>query len=602
LRNSARAKIDFDSLENARLKVRDLALSVGIDFEPTEHGYPHFYYIDDQPQTDKDRLSIELTGNQITQFLNYAISSDIEAINIGEKQNTKIHTSKENIPGVLKKVTDYEYQLSVGADQFNVTAAWLRDLSDGFIQFDDDLLRKLPGPVSVKESQAEPNLPKKDEENTTDKPYYIGINGGKGKSLPEFVWEESESDELKKTPLNQIHQDSGAKMVPFAGWDMPVWYTSVIEEHTAVRQSAGLFDVSHMGVYQAEGPAAAIFLDSVCGNDIGRLKIGLSLYTHFLDPDSNVIDELLVYRRSCEKYLIVVNASNDDKDWAWLNAVRDGKILIDRKRPWARGFGRNVNLRNLRDAKEGMDMRVTLALQGPKSQEILFALGCDEQTRRKILKLKRTELCEAKIGKFNLVVSRTGYTGEIIGFELFIHPEKSGELWTAIMNAGEPFGVKPCGLGARDSLRTEAGLPLYGHEMGGEFNLGVGDAGFRSYVKTYKPWFIGRESFINSEIQRQGKVIRFRFNEKGVRMAHLGDPVVDKRGKTIGFVTSCAVDSEGFLTGQAYVEKKYVKIKTPIMIFQNAPEKAGKPPAKLRTGDKVSIPNGATIISRFMKR
>jgi glycine hydroxymethyltransferase len=601
-RNNTRAKIDFDLLESARLKVRDLAISVGIDFEPTKHGYPHFYYIDDQPLSNKDRVSIKLKGNQITQFLNYALSSDIETLNTGENQNTRIYTTNQNISGVIKKITEHEYQLSVDADQFNVTAAWLRDLSDGFIQFDDDLLRKLPGPLSVKESQAEADLPGKGEENSIIKPYYIGINGGKGKSLPEFIWEENESDELKKTPLNQIHRDAGAKMVPFAGWDMPVRYASVMEEHTAVRQSAGLFDVSHMGVYQAEGPAAAIFLDTVCGNDIGRLKIGQSLYTHFLDPDANVIDDVLVYRRSVEKYLIVVNASNDDKDWTWLNAVRDGKTIIDRKRPWSKGFGRNVNLRNLRDTKEGKDMRVDLALQGPKSQEILFALGSDEQTRQKISKLKRTELCEVKMGKFDLVVSRTGYTGEGIGFELFVHPEKSAALWTAIMKVGEPLGVKPCGLGARDSLRTEAGLPLYGHEIGGKLNLGVGEAGFRSYVKTYKPWFIGRETFLARETQRKGIVIRYRFNEKGVRIAQLGDPVISKRGKTIGFVTSCAVDSKGFLTGQAFVKQKYAKINTPIMIFQNAPEKTGKPPATLKTGDKVSIPNGATVISRFMKR
>ncbi|WP_416201755.1 aminomethyltransferase family protein, partial [Thermanaerothrix sp.] len=327
-------------------------------------------------------------------------------------------------------------------------------------------------------------------------------------------------------------------MIPFAGWEMPVWYTSVSEEHLATRQAAGLFDVAHMGVYQAEGPDAGVFLDSVCGNDISALAVGESCYTHFLDPDANVIDDTIVYRRDKDKYLIVVNAANDDKDWAWLNAVREGKVRIDTQRPWARTFGRRVILRNLRDPKEGPDMRVDIALQGPKSRDILLALGCDAETRKRILALKRTELCDATIGGFDLVVSRTGYTGEKMAFELFVHPDRAVDLWNALLKAGEPMGLKPCGLGARDSLRTEAGLPLYGHELAGPFNLGVGEAGFASFVKTYKPWFIGREAFLAREKQRQTVVVRFRFTEKGVRMAHLGDPVLDRKGRTIGFVTS----------------------------------------------------------------
>jgi len=382
---------------------------------------------------------------------------------------------------------------------------------------------------------------------------------------------------------------------------MPVWYTSVVEEHLATRQAAGLFDVAHMGVYQAEGPDAGVFLDGVCGNDISALEVGESCYTHFLDPNANVIDDLLVYRRSAQKYLMVVNAANDDKDWAWLNAVRNGEVMVDRQRPWARAFGRNVILRNLRDPKEGQDMRVDIALQGPKSREILLALGTDAETRRRIMALKRTELCEAVVGGMDLVVSRTGYTGEKMAFELFVHPDQAVQLWQALLEAGKPLGLKPCGLGARDSLRTEAGLPLYGHEMGGQLNLGVAEAGFGSYVKTYKPWFIGREAFLEREKTRNSVVIRFRFTEKGVRMAHLGDPVIDRKGRTIGVVTSCAIDSEGFLTGQALVEIKSSEEGTPLFIYQSAPTSAGKPPAELKTGDRVLLPSAAVIISRFPK-
>ena len=202
-------------------------------------------------------------------------------------------------------------------------------------------------------------------------------------------------------------------------------------------------------------------------------------------------------------------------------------------------------------------MRVDIALQGPKSRDILLALGCDAATKTRIMASKRTELCDAVVGGFDLVVSRTGYTGEKMAFELFIHPDKAVALWKALTEKGTPLGMKPCGLGARDSLRTEAGLPLYGHEMAGNLNLGVAEGGFGSYVKVYKPWFIGRKAFMEREKTRTQVVARFRFTEKGVRMAHNGDPVVDKKGKVIGVVTSCAVDSEGFLTGQALVERSH---------------------------------------------
>jgi glycine hydroxymethyltransferase len=296
-----------------------------------------------------------------------------------------------------------------------------------------------------------------------------------------------------------------------------------------------------------------------------------------------------------------VNASNDDKDWAWLNAVKDGEVLIDNQRPWGRAFGRKALLRNLRDPQSGADMRVDLALQGPRSRDILLALGVDEETRKRVMGLKRTELCDAVVGGFDLIVSRTGYTGEKMAFELFVHPDRADEFFNALLTAGEPFGLKPIGLGARDSLRTEAGLPLYGHEMGGPLNNGVAEGGFGSYVKTYKPWFVGREAFLAREMQRKGEVVRFRFPEKGVRMAHQGDPVMDKRGKVIGQVTSCAVDADGLLTGQAFVDLKYNEEGTPLYIYQSAPDKAGKAPAELSLGDKTILPTQAVVLSRFPK-
>jgi glycine hydroxymethyltransferase len=401
--------------------------------------------------------------------------------------------------------------------------------------------------------------------------------------------------------LYEVHKSSGGRMVPFAGWEMPVQYSGIYEEHLATRNAAGLFDVSHMGVYEVRGPDAASFLDTICGNDCGGLQPGESLYSQFLTPDADVIDDTLVYRRASDKFLVVVNASNDDKDRTWFESVRDGTVRIDNARPWARTYGYNAEIRNLRDPKAGEDMRVDIALQGPKSRDILLAMGTDEETRKKVIGLKRTQLCDAVIGnpstgsgqRFDLVVSRTGYTGEKMAFELFVHPEHAAEFWNALIKAGEPFGLKPIGLGARDSLRTEAGLPLYGHEMGlgsgkfGERDLGVAEGGFGSYIKPYKPWFIGRDAYVAREQERKGVVVRFRFDDQRVRMAHPGDPVVNGNGERIGWVTSCAIDGERFLTGQAYLENAYTKIDTPIGIHQG--------------GNMDRPATAAKVVSRFPK-
>jgi glycine hydroxymethyltransferase len=599
-RPASRAKLDFDVLENARIRVRNMAESAGIDFETPKSGYPHFYYLDDDFSDSGPYVSLDVSGEKSRAFLNVAASSDVDLLQPGEKQPTRITTPKGVVEGVLACLDEESFQLDVASGEAGLAASWLRDLSDGFVRFDEDLLRKVPGPVSVAESTGAGGGPLEGNPVASRKPYFIGLEGGEGATLPEFQWQEH-TEELRRTPIYETHVRLGARLIPFAGWEMPVWYTSVVEEHNAVRVSAGLFDVAHMGVYQAEGPQAAIFLDSVCGNDIGALAVGESLYTHFLTPDADVIDDLLVYRRDRSKFLVVVNASNDDKDWAWLNSVREGSSLVDRDRPWSRAFGSQVKLRNLRDAKEGRDMRVDLALQGPRSMDILLALGCDAQTRKKILGLARTQLCEGVVGGFDLVVSRTGYTGERMAFELFVHPDQADSLFNRLLEEGEPFGIRPCGLGARDSLRTEAGLPLYDHEMGGEFNLGVGEAGFASYVKVYKPWFVGRTGFLMQEKNRAREVVRFRFSEKGVRMAHLGDPVIDRRGKTIGMVTSCAVDQEGYLTGQAVLDNKYLDVGTPIYIYQGASSARVVDPGNLKPGDRTSLPAEAEVISRFPK-
>jgi glycine hydroxymethyltransferase len=605
-KSMTRGKIEFNILETAKIKVRKLSEKALDSDEYEKSGYPQFFFLDDFSDRDASPwVTFSISSDDLREVLNYSLVDDVESIEIEKTYGSSIYVSDKEFNCLLTKQKNSDVYLSVKADDAGTIACWLRDLSDGYIRFDQDLNKRIPGPFKVTEVEFDPISPVLESNEANTKPYFIGISEKKKPDLPSresFKWIEDDTNlALKRTALLNWHQKNGGKLIPFAGWKMPVWYSSVVEEHQATRKFAGLFDVSHMGVYQTEGGAALPFLNCVCANDIGALSIGQSCYTHFLNPDAEVIDDLLVYRHEVDKYLVVVNASNDDKDWSWLNAVKSGEVLVDKEFPYAKSFGREVVLRNLRDPQEKDEMRVDIALQGPISKKILLGLEFDAKDKKSIDALKRTELCHAQWNGYDLIISRTGYTGERLAFEIFLHPEASVALWEKIIEVGSPLGLKPCGLGARDSLRTEAGLPLYGHEMGGELNLGVGEAGFSSYVKAYKPWFIGRGVFMKREQDRKNVVARFRFDQQRVRMAHLGDPVVNDRGKVIGVVTSCAIDSDEYLTGQAYIDNQFAVEGTEIFIFQGVQELRDQKLSQLKPGDRAVLPAKAKIVARFAK-
>jgi glycine cleavage system T protein len=437
------------------------------------------------------------------------------------------------------------------------------------------------------------------------KPYMVGqhifAEARQGaEAAPAFEWREPEDAPLKRTTLYDWHKAHTRHIVPFAGWEMPVWYTGVMDEHNAVRKAAGLFDVSHMGVFEATGPHAEAFLDLVLTNYVRWYAPGESFYAYLLDVDGNVIDDLLVYRRARDNFQIVVNASNADKDWAWLNAVNNGEALLDRTRPEVRVL-RPATLRNLKDPASGDDRRVDLALQGPASMRILQSMTDDARLRDRIGRLPRTGVDHWQLAGFDLVVARTGYTGEDVGYEIFVHPDRALALWEAILDAGQPFGLQPAGLAARDSTRTEAGLPLYGHELAGPFNISPAGARFAAYVKLHKPYFIGRDVYLEKEKERTLEVARFRMAEKGVRMPKTGDPVVNKKGQALGWVTSAAVDVDGVILGLAYIQSRYAKPGEEVGIF-NLPqkplmEKGNK--AELQPGDKIALSDAAVLLPRF---
>ncbi len=269
---------------------------------------------------------------------------------------------------------------------------------------------------------------------------------------------------LRRTPLNAVHREMGAKMVPFGGWDMPVEYSGLIAEHMAVRKAAGLFDVSHMGEFTVEGPGALAFLQRVTSNDVGKLVDGQAQYSSLPMPNGAPVDDVIVYRRGADRYLLVVNAGNIEKDFAWLEKQRPERCtLADRSDDYA-----------------------LLALQGPIAQELLQGL-----TSIDLAAVKFYHFAEGTVNGQPAIVSRTGYTGED-GFEIFVAPDQAEPLWRRLLELGRERGLVPAGLGARDTLRLEARMCLYGNDMDETTTLVEAGLGWIVSLDEAKGDFLGR--------------------------------------------------------------------------------------------------------------
>ncbi len=267
--------------------------------------------------------------------------------------------------------------------------------------------------------------------------------------------------ELRRTPLHASHLAAGARLVPFSGWEMPLQYTSIKEEQLAVRRAAGAFDVSHMGRYEVSGPAAQESLQRILTNDVAALPVGRAVYSLVCRDDGGIVDDVIAYKRAADLFSVVVNAGNREKDWRWIEALlQDGSELRDRSEELA-----------------------LIAFQGPRAAELLAAPG--------LAGLPAFGFAEdvAVLGVGCALVARTGYTGED-GFELMVAAERAAELWDRLL--GSDAAVRPCGLGARDVCRLEAGLRLYGNDM--DESVNPYEAGLGWTVKLDKGDFLGREA------------------------------------------------------------------------------------------------------------
>lgn len=342
---------------------------------------------------------------------------------------------------------------------------------------------------------------------------------------------------LKNTPLRGEYEKYGGKVVDFAGYALPMQFKGILQEHEAVRERAGLFDVTHMGEVTVKGEDAEAFVDYLLTNDIKGLNDNDVVYTFMCNSEGGVVDDLLVYKFSKEKYMLVINASNKEKDVKW---------ILDKKGDF------KVNIENISDYVAQM------ALQGPKAQEVLQKLVKTDLNQIKFFKFRDDVEIESK----KTLVSRTGYTGED-GFEIYCKPEDACYIWKRILEVGEEVGTEPIGLGARDTLRFEATLPLYGNEM--DETISPLEMGFGFFVKLNKGDFIGRDAMAKQkEKGLTRKLVGFELLGKGVPRHGYE---VYKDGQKIGHVTT------GYMSptlkkaiGLALVDANYSKLGTELEI------------------------------------
>ena len=349
----------------------------------------------------------------------------------------------------------------------------------------------------------------------------------------------SEQSNLNKTPLYDYYKENNVKLIDFGGWSLPVQFTSIIEEHEVVRTKAGLFDVSHMGEIFIEGTNATAYLNHLLTNNVSSIQVNQAQYNAMCHPSGGTIDDLIIFKLSQEKYLMTPNAANKEKVWEWMN-----QNLTD-----------NVSLKDV-STEIGL-----LALQGPAAETILSKLTPNDLSTIKAYHfLPETTVADIP----HVLIARTGYTGED-GFELYVAADQVEKLWRELLMVGAEEGLQPCGLGARDTLRLEAGLSLYGHELSDDITPLEGGIGFA--VKTQKSAsFIGQEKLAEQRSEGLKRRIRgIELLDKGI--AREGYPIYSETGEEIGVVTSGTKSPTlNKSIGLALIQKDYTELGTTLYV------------------------------------
>lgn len=660
-----------------------------------------------------DFMHVEVEGWRASLFLHEICAGDVLNLAVGACTKSALldrHGEVQDVITILRREKDRHdrdrYSLLLGPERSEWILEWLRAVSDGYVLFDEDLHRKVQGPVTVFDRTRSPEkspsriyravgpqsgailasldsslanlgpgqsitlaevpvtilrprdtdefeifaeescaplvvesfkksgatlagvgardryeapIAEADRESLlasrpdlfdAGKPFFVGRAAFEGQRAPTTDKETWSFAPEEKDPIPSCLYEEHLKrtrptyMVPFAGWKMPLQYTSIAEEHEVVRNAAGLFDVSHMGILGFRGEHAARFLDLVTANYVHWLDDGQAQYSYVFAPDGHVLDDVLVYRRKPDDYMMVVNAANTEKIKSWISAVASGKFILYPEDPSVE-IDVSCEITDLKTEGPEDSRLVDLALQGPTSWDVLRVAGGENQAVS-IQNLRRFDFIEGEVGGMSALISRTGYTGEEVGYELYVRPGDAPAIWNLLLEKGEPFGIRPVGLGARDSTRAEAGLPLYGHELGGELDLVPSEVGYGSFVKVHKPFFIGRQAYQSKLAASSRTTIRFRTSSSGARRIKPGDPMVDSRGQSVGVVTS-SVLVKGSQQGLACVQKKAATKDSTLHVFP-LPEggratqilSPGELP-KAKIGSRTLLPVDVTVLSRFPK-
>lgn len=354
----------------------------------------------------------------------------------------------------------------------------------------------------------------------------------------------------------QRRRSPQAKFAPFAGYRMPLWFSSIAEEHHATRTAATLFDCGHMGVIDIAGPAARAYLQQLTTNNLNKITPGHAQYSFLSDPQGRLIDDIIVYHLANERLWLICNASNKQQVWKHLNAP-----------PKLAGQGAQPKLVFLSDAPQDTPPMTLLALQGPMSGQVLAQVLRGDEPEACLKGMTAFGVCPFDSEFGTLMLTRTGYTGSREGYEIIVSVEQAPALWERLLSNGEPLGVKPAGLAARDSLRIEAGLPLFGHELQGDLNVSPFEAGYPWAVDLAKDDFLGKDALVQQKANQQNEIVRLQWPGRGgIRPVRPHDAVLDAQGCCIGWITSAAKVQEHQIA-LAYVARGRFAPQQPVGLF-----------------------------------
>lgn len=612
---SARGKIRPEVLRQAQSAVAELIerRAVGPK-EPA--GWPRAYC--PSPATLDGYCLLRLKGRRARQFLDEATSGEIWPLDAGQATGAAIFDATGRSIGrmtVLRRPADQfrmdHFVCAVEADRYHEIVWWLENLSNGLVLFDPaDQHAKIDGPVAISAvgdaselSEQEvlalrqaialgPGAPR------LDKPYFVGqrsLAATAPRPVPRPICTFPAAPTAPASPLGSRHPAAGTTAP--AGWTMPLSYGDAEAELKALHETAGVIDETALGILDLRGPDAGRVLDLVTTNDVAFLARHAAQYTFLLDPRGELLGDALLYRVEDDRYWLTTTPFRAFQVRYWLEEALAGRCLLDQDVP-ERSLLTSVTLRDLRNAP-GVDGRVVLGLAGPNAPAILRALADTAEDRRAVGRLRGFTLAFIRLAGTSAMVARTGHTGEVHGYELFVPVDQAGVLWDALLARGAEYGARPVGWEAYRAAGVAAGLPWDGHEIDGPLNVSPVQAGYGELVKLHKPFFVGRAALLAQPYPVTREIARFQVVAPVVALPRSGDPLLDPSGTCVGYVTS-EPRFESLPIGLAYAASKAVTVGSQLSILVGAGS-VGTVGDRLEIGEHTFPVATVEILTRFPK-